>query len=260
MKRMILTGIVALTAGLSGLFAQQPAAPSAPATPAAPKAKSKGELTAIQALQSAQATGSEDAVIKAAEDLLTKYADTEYKEYALQLEATAYQNKRDNDNARVYAERVLQINPKAYMMELLVAETITPGIKEFDLNKDQEIAQASHLFNDAIENANAAVKPNPKVSDADWEEAKKFTIARIHNGLGMLAQVQKKWDDAIKEYQLALDGDPEQDAYATRLANAYLGAGKKPEAIAICDKLLAKPNLHPQIKAVVTSIRNQASK
>jgi tetratricopeptide (TPR) repeat protein len=76
----------------------------------------------------------------------------------------------------------------------------------------------------------------------------------------MLAQVQEKWDDAIKEYQLALDGDPEQDAYSTRLANAYLGAGKKADALAICDKLLAKPNLHPQIKAVVTNIRNLASK
>jgi tetratricopeptide (TPR) repeat protein len=251
---MILTGLVALTSGLSGLFAQQPAAPPAP------KVKSQAEFKAVQAVQSAQASGDGDATIKACEDLLNKYADTDYKEFALQLEATAYQNKGDNDNARVYAERVLQINPKAYMMELLVAETITPGIKEFDLNKDQEIAQASHLFNDAIENAKVAAKPNPKLSDADWEDAKKFTIARAHNGLGMLAQVQKKFDDAIKEYQLAVDGDPEQDAFATRLANAYLAAGKKTEAIAICDKLLAKPNLHPQIKAVVTNIKNNASR
>lgn len=259
MRRMILTGIVGLTAGLSGLIAQQPAqpaAPAAPAAPAVPKPKSQGEMKAVQAIAAAT---DPDATIKAAEELLNKYSDSDFKEYALQMEAKSYQQKRDNDNARVFAERVLQINPKAYMMELLVAEVITPNIKEFDLNKGQEIAQANHLFTDAIENAKVAPKPNPQVSDADWENAKKWTIAEAHNGLGMLAQVQKKWDDAIKEFQAAVDGDPDQDAYATRLANADLAAGKKAEAIAICDKLLAKPNLHPQIKAVVTSIKGAAS-
>jgi len=257
---MILTGIVALTAGLSGLFAQQPAAPAAPAAPAGPKIKSPAERKAVVAIQTAMSSGDVDAVIKASEDLLTNYADSDYKEYALTMEANAYHQKRDNDNARVYAERVLQINPKSSTMELLVADIITPAIKKFDLNKDQEIAQATHLYNDAIENVKAAVKPNPQVSDADWEAGRKYAIAQAHNGLAMLAQGQEKWEDAIKEFQLAVEGDPEQDAYSTRLANAYLGAGKKAEAIAICDKLLAKPNLHPQIKAVVTTIKTQASR
>jgi tetratricopeptide (TPR) repeat protein len=258
MRRVILAGIVLFTAGLSGLFAQQPAAPAAPAATPAPKPKSKGEAKAVQAIQAAGADA--DAVIKAAENLLNNYADTDYKEYALQMEAKAYQQKRDNDNARVYAERVLQINPKAYMMELLVAEVITPNIKKFDLNKDQEISQANHLFTDAMENAKVAVKPNAQISDADWQQGIKWSLAEAHNGLGMLALVQDKWDDAIKEFQLAVDGDPDQDAYGTRLANAYLSAGKKAEAIAVCDKLLAKPNLHPQIKAVVTNIRTVASR
>lgn len=258
MRRMILTGAVLFTAGLSGLFAQQPAAPATPAAAPTPKPKSKGETKAIQAIQAASADP--DAAIKAAEDLVNNYADTDFKEYALQVEAKAYQQKRDSLNARVYAERVLQIDPKAYMMELLVAEVITPNIKKFDLNRDQEIAQANHLFNDAIENAKVAPKPNPQVSDADWQQNLKWSIAEAHNGLGMLAQVQEKWDDAIKEFQLAADGDPDQDAYGTRLAAAYLSAGKKADAIAVCDKLLAKPNLHPQIKAVVTNIKTNASR
>jgi tetratricopeptide (TPR) repeat protein len=257
MKRMILTGVVALTAGLSGMFAQQPAAPAAAKGPAV---KSNGERKAVLAIQTAMSSGDPDAIIKASEDLLSNYADSDYKEYALTMEANAYQHKQDNDNARVYADRVLQVNPKAFTMELMEADIITPGIKKFDLNKAQEIAQATHLYTDAIENAKVAVKPNPQVSDADWAANMKYAIAQAHNGLAMLAQIQEKWDDAIKEFQLAVDGDPEQDAYSTRLANAYLGAGKKAEAIAICDKLLAKPNLHPQIKQVVTNIKTQASK
>jgi len=249
MKRIILTGILVLTAGVAGLLAQAPA----------PKPKSNGERKAIVAIQTAVQSGDTDAVIKASEYLLTNYADTDYKEYALTMEAKAYQTKGDNDNAQVFADRVLQVNPKAYLMQLLIADAITPTIKEFDLNYKDEIAKTTKLYNDAIENAKVAPKPNAQVSDADWENQKKFAVAQAYNGLGMVASIDKKPGDAVKYFQLAVDNDPDQDAYATRLASALLNAGKKTEAIAICDKLLAKPDLHPRIKSVVTSIRNAAS-
>jgi tetratricopeptide (TPR) repeat protein len=249
MKRVIFSGILALTAGLSGLMAQQQ------------KPKSAGERKAVIAIQDAAKTGDPDAIIKASEEVLTNYADSDFKEYALTMEANAYQMKHDDENAQVFADRVLQVNPKAYLMQLLIAKAITPNIKEHDLNRDDEIAKCTKLFTDAIENAKTAVKPNAQMSDADWEQSKKWAIADAHNGLGMLASLQKtKQDDAIKEFQLAVDNDPDQDAYSTRLANAYLAAGKKAEAIAVCDKLLAKPNLHPQIRQVVTNIKNNASR
>src|ERR1017187_6080969 len=134
MKRTILTGIVILTAGLSGLLAQQPAAPAAAK---GPTIKSPAERQAVLAVQSAT---DPDTAIKASEDLLNKFADTDYKEFALTMEARAYQQKKDDVNAQVYGERVLQINPKAYLMQLLVAEVITPNIKEHDL--DHEIGRA----------------------------------------------------------------------------------------------------------------------
>ena len=251
MKRTILTGVALLTAGLSGLCAQQPAAP---------KIKSNGERKAIVAIQTATTSGNADAIIKASEDLLSNYSDSDYKEYALTMEAKAYQMKNDDENAQVFADRVLQINPKAYTMQLLIAEAITPNIKEHDLNRDEEITKATKLFNDSIENAKVAVKPNPQIADADWENAKKYAVAEAYNGLGMLATIQKKPDDAIKQFQLAVDNDPEQDAYGTRLANAYLVLGKKTEALAMCDKLLAKPTLDPRIKAVVVNIKTAASR
>jgi tetratricopeptide (TPR) repeat protein len=251
MKRMILAAILALTAGLSGLMAQTPAPQ--------PKPKSNGERKSVMAIQTATTSGDPDAIIKASEDLLSNYADSDFKEYALTMEAKAYQIKKDDDNAQVYADRVLQINPKAYTMQLLIAEAITPNIKKHDLNYNDEVAKCHKLFNDAIENAKVAPKPNAQVTDADWENQRKWLIGEAHNGLGMLASVEENKDEAIKEFQLAVDNDPDQDAFATRLANAYLAAGQKAEAIAICDKLLAKPNLHPQIKSVVTSIKNAAS-
>jgi tetratricopeptide (TPR) repeat protein len=90
-------------------------------------------------------------------------------------------------------------------------------------------------------------------------EQQKVRQAEAYNGLGMLATIDKKPDAALKDFQLAVENDPDQDAYSTRLANAYLSAGKKAEALAICDKLLAKPTLDPRIKSVVTSLKNAAS-
>jgi hypothetical protein len=44
-----------------------------------------------------------------------------------------------------------------------------------------------------------------------------------------------------------------------RLASALQSTGKNDEAIAIVDKLLADPQLHPQIKAVATQVKNAAT-
>jgi hypothetical protein len=69
----------------------------------------------------------------------------------------------------------------------------------------------------------------------------------------------KKYDGAIAEFKMATELDP-QPAYQVRLASADQLAGKNDDAIAICDKLLADPQLHPTIKAVATQFKAAASK
>src|SRR5580658_9978489 len=116
MKRMILTAVAAFTVSLPGLFAQ--------ATPAKDmKPKSAAERKAVLAIQSS--VSDPDANIKAAEELLTKFGDSDYKEYALQMEANDYKMKGDKDQARVLAERCLQVNPKNFTMQILVGDIIT---------------------------------------------------------------------------------------------------------------------------------------
>jgi uncharacterized protein HemY len=74
----------------------------------------------------------------------------------------------------------------------------------------------------------------------------------------MVALVRKKYDDAATEFQAAAASDP-QPAYMVRLASSYHSAGKEQQAIEVCDKVLADPNLHPQIKQVATQIKNAAT-
>ena len=128
MKRMILAGLLSV-AGLTGLMAQTPAAPAAKKGPGV---KSKGEQEAVQALFQAQQAGP-DAIIKAADDLLSKYADSDFKEIALYVEAVAYQQKHDAVKAQIIAERVLEINPKNVQATLMVGELVTTGTHENDL-------------------------------------------------------------------------------------------------------------------------------
>jgi hypothetical protein len=55
-----------------------------------------------------------------------------------------------------------------------------------------------------------------------------------------------------------VDGDP-QPAFQARLALAYQQAGKNDAALAVCDKLLADPQLNPAIRQVAESVKTMAT-
>ncbi|MBZ5621831.1 MAG: DUF4919 domain-containing protein [Acidobacteriia bacterium] len=263
MKRMILTGTLALATGLSCLMAQQapPAkqGQAAQAQPKGPAPKSQAEGQALTELFNAANANNPDAIIKAAEDLLTKFADTDFKEAALMFEAQAYKQKGDTDKAQIFGERVLEVNPKNFQTTLMLGEILATHTRENDLDKEEKLSKAEKYLNGTIENLKTVAKPNPQIADQQWEDAKKQLTAEAHNDLGLVALDRKKYDVAITEFKIANDGDP-QATYAVRLASAYQQAGKNQEALEICDKLLADPQLHPAIKNVATSVKAAASK
>jgi len=266
MKRMILTGILALATGFSCLMAQQgqqapPAKQGQPAgQPKGPAPKSPAEAQALNELfTAANAQNNPDAIIKAAEDLTTKFADTDFKEVALMLESQAYKQKGDADKAQIYGERVLEVNPKNFQTTLMLGEILATHTRENDLDKEEKLSKAEKYLNGTIENLKTAGKPNPQIPDAQWEEAKKQLTAEAHNDLGLVALDRKKYDVAITEFKTAVEGDP-QATFSVRLASAYQLAGKNAEAIEICDKLLADPQLDPRIKTVATQVKAAASK
>jgi len=203
------------------------------------KKVSKGEAEAYNAMVTAATSGDHDATIKAADDLITKYADTQFKATALWLEASAYEAKGDDDRAQVYAEQCLAADPKGFQAPLLIGQGIVTHTRENDLDKDEKLAKAEKDLNLAIENVKAAAKPNPNIPDDRWEEQKKFTIANADADIGRVYLLRKKYADAIGPLQAAVDGDP-QPAYLIWLASSQQQAGKNDEAISTVDKLLAQ--------------------
>ena len=261
MKRTMIAGMLALAAGVTGLMAQKGKdkgsdAPAATAAPAATgqKVKSAEEGKAVTAL--VQAQGNPDKVIAAAEDLLTKYADTEFKDTALYMEAVSYQQKGDREKMQLYAERTVAANPKQFQASLMLAEATVQQTREHDLDRDEKLAKADKYANDAISAINEAAKPAPQITDQQWTEAKKDLIAEAHDALGMSALLRKNYDGAISELKLAVEGAAHPEpAFQVRLASAYQSAGKYDESIATAEKVMNDPLAAQQIKQIAQAIR-----
>jgi len=259
MKRIILAGLMILMAGMPGLLAQ-PKGNGKQGAANGPAPKSKGEADALNALITAQQQNNPDGIITAAEALLTKYADTQFKDTALFMEAAAYQAKGDKDKMQVYLERTLATNPKHFQASLMLAEMTLQGTREHDLDHDQKLARADQLANDAIASIAAAAKPNPALSDQQWDEAKKDLTAQAHDVLGMSALQKKNYELAITELKSAVEGAAHPEpAFEVRLASAYQQAGKNDEAIAEAQKVMDEAQTPQQIKSVAQSIRAAAT-
>lgn len=263
MKRTILTGILVVAAGCSALMAQkgnkaQQSPAQAPAQPTGPRVKSQEEAKAVNALIQSQSAGP-DAIIKAADDLLTRFSDTEFKEIALTFEAEAYQKKGDFARAEVIDEDILKVNPKSYQASLQLGEIIVNHTGENDLDKAEKLAKVQNLLNQTIEILKTATKPgNTALTDAQWDGYKKSETAQAQADLARASLLDKKYDDAIAQFKAAGDTDP-QPAYQAYLAMAYQKAGKNDDALALCAKILSDTQTNPAIKSYVTNIQKAAN-
>ncbi len=242
MKHRIAAALLALV-GSAGLMIAQ-------LTP-----KSKAEYDAVLAVQNA---ATPDERIKAADSLLTKYADTQFKSWALEAAAGAAQQKGDTDTMIIYSERSLEANPKSYNAMFMLSQAWAARTKEFDLDKEEKLTRAEKYAKDGLDLVKDAPKPNPAVPDAQWEAARKDFASQGHESLGMAAMVRKKWDLAVTEYKTAIDvaSTPDPATYV-RLAGAYAADNKYDAAIATLDKVLAIPDVHPQVKQIATQQKAQ---
>jgi tetratricopeptide (TPR) repeat protein len=262
MKKVILAGIMSMALGIA-VVAQEttPPAGQAPAseTPLAkqPQPKSQAELEALQALFGAQ---DPDARIKAADELIAKFADTEFKPYALLFAAESYRQKNDFERMVVYAERTLEADPKNFTAMIMLAQGFAQRTREHDLDKEEKLARAEKLAKDAQQTIKDAPRPNPQITDEQWADAKKDFTGQAHEALGMVALARKKYDEAATQFKLAVDSSSQPDhATLVRLAAAYNQSGKYDEALTILEKLMADPNVHPTIKQFAQAERVRAT-
>jgi tetratricopeptide (TPR) repeat protein len=222
-----------------------------------PKPKSNKEIEALNAMF--KATPGE-AQIAAAEQLLTTFADTEFRPMALFLEADDYMRLGKFEKSIVFAEQALAADPQHYQAMLLLARQYANHTNENDLDKEEKLTKAAKYANDALGVIPTAPKPNPQMTDEQWEGFKKDYIAQAHEALGMVGDVRKKYDVSATEYKTALDSSATPDpATMVRYAIAEEHLGKFDDAIAMLDKAIADPNSQPAVKQVATNEKARAT-
>jgi tetratricopeptide (TPR) repeat protein len=225
---------------------------------AQPKPKSQKEVDAIMAMQNAQDA---DGRIKAAQALITKFADTEFKPFALYMIAESYRQKGDVENSIVWAEKTLEVDKTNFMCMNMIAAGLAQKTREFDLDKEEKLGRAVKMANSALETLKTATKPNPALPDEQWEMVKKDYAAEAHQALGLVAMARKKYPDAIAAFKTASETSPQPDpATLVRLASAYNLANQPDNAIAAADRAMAVPDVNPTIKQVAAAEKERATK
>jgi tetratricopeptide (TPR) repeat protein len=240
----VLAAVAALPLGISPLWGQ--------------KVKSQKELQAITAVQVAATA---DDRIKAIENVLTNFADTEFKVPLLQMAVQTEVDKGDYTQTVFYADRLLKADPKnGFAMITLAAETAR-HTRENDLDKDDQLAKVDKWAKDGIEAAKAAPKVRTDVSDADWEGYKKDLEAQGFVALAMADQLRKNYEGAATNYKQSLaTAATANPATLVRLAQVYMAQGKLDDANYTLDKAINTPNAAPQIKTVAENLKAEIAK
>ncbi|HVT95757.1 MAG TPA: tetratricopeptide repeat protein [Bryobacteraceae bacterium] len=229
-----------------------------PAFAQGPKPKSQKEVDALMAIQNAQ---NADARLAAIDNLLTKFADTEYKSMVLDMAVETARQKNDATLVGVWADRALLANPKDFIAMLAVADITAAGIKEFDLNLKDEVAKVEKNANGAIEALKDAPKLQPQMTDEQWAAAKKDYTSEAHQALAVASMNQKKYPEAINHFKTSIDTAATPDPAAfVRLGECYAQTRQYDDAIAAFDKAIAVPNVNPQVKQVAENLKSDTVK
>lgn len=243
MNRTILFSVAALTLGAGLLSAQ-------------PKPKSPKEVEVLQKMFGAP---DPDAKVAAAEDLLNNYADSDFKPYALLTEAEVYEAKGDYPKTVVYAERTLDADPKQFVAMLILARQYVAHVRDNDLDREEKLTKGEKYAKDAVALIQTAVKPNPGLTDDQWNTEKKQATAEADAALATAAAARKKYPEAEELYKQAIElsGTPVPQLNV-RLAATYNKDGKFDLALAELDKVKAMPNAGPAVAQVAAQERAKA--
>ena len=218
------------------------------------KVKSKGEGTAVNAMLGAT---DPDARIKAAEELLTKYADTSFKAYALYIEADAWQRKNDTAKALFYAEESVNADPTRFDAALILTNLLSDQTRSNDLDKEDKFKRIQGYAEMALKGLETAQKPNPTLPDAQWAVFKNENKADATQALAHLTVLRGKFDDGAKEYEAALALNPDP-FIMIRAGRAFLDMKRPEDAVKWFDRALTAPGADDSVKRIGTADKARA--
>ncbi len=224
----------------------------------APKPKSQKEVDALRAIQNAQTN---DARLKAIENVLDNFADTDYKVMLLTMGMQLAEQSNNYVATVNWAERLLDADPKNVFATATLAAEIARHTREHDLDKAEQLAKVRKYAKATIDNVPTAPKLRPDITDEQWASLKKDISAQAYEAMGMADALDDKYDAAVQDYKQAQDtaASPDPATYV-RMGDAYMHLSKYDDAIAAFDKAANAPNAQPQVKQVAAAKKADAEK
>ena len=228
-----------------------------PSKEAKARPKSPKELVALRAVQDAQTP---DQQLQAIENVLTNFADTEFKVMLLQTAMQIEQRKDDYAQVLTYGQRLLEADPKGAFAWVTMASETARHTRMFDLDKEQKLAKADQYAKTGLEAARVMPKPSG-VADDQWEAAKKDFQAQAYEAMGQAAMLRQKYEEAIADYKQSISVAATPNAVTwTRLGQAYENTARLDDASDAFDKALAVPNASPEVKSVAQAKKDEVAK
>lgn len=212
-----------------------------PAQPAGPSAE---EVAAIQAMQQMTNPAQADARMQAVDLFVIRYPQSQFLGYVFSMGGEAAQNKQDSGRAVFYYEKAVAADPNDYNSMLMIAAEVANNTGRDDLRKDEKLGRATELANKGMELAKVAPKPNPEVTDEQWENVRRNDLARGQMALGMIGLAKLDYDGAAAAFKASLDIAANQEpGTMIRLGNALNEAGRPDEAIPVLDQVIGMAGL-----------------
>lgn len=247
----------ALLATVGALAQQQPAGQQS--TAQQPKPHSNKEIQALQKVQADQQAQNWAQEIQDINSVLENFADTEFKNMLLNMAMDAAQKQGDYATMVSFGQQIVATDPKDVTARVTLAESMAQHARDTDLNKADEIKQIDDYANKALEILKTNPSPPPGVAPDQWPQFEKQLEGQAHDALGLAAQVDKKYTDAINEFKLAYTAVP-SPVILTHEAKAYLDNKQYDDAIAADDKVLADASATPQVKQFAQQQKDAATK
>lgn len=190
-----------------------------------------------------------------------KYPDTAFKEQRYGFYIQAYQISGQLAKAVEAAQELLklkseELTPQGIYTAHFTIALLTPFLGSNDPNVwANGEKSANFLLQSADEHFSAQNKPQG-VSDDQWAQAKKGTLATAHQSLGWVAKQQKKNDAAEQELIKAIELNPNNGQVSFWLGEAVL-AEKNPDKYPLAFFGFARASSYDGPGALAPQVRQQ---
>ena len=175
-----------------------------------PQPKTQEEYEAAQKLTNVSL--SPDRMIALAEEFVQNFPDSELRGFAYRRAMEGYGEKNDFPRMQEFGEKALALDPENAAVLLLLALAMPERTRQTDLDREEKLNTAEEYAKRALSAIDKSQKPNPQMSDAEWDQMRNDARAQSYAALGYVALKRSQYS-AAEEYlkksiELQVQKDP----------------------------------------------------